>query len=120
VRTGEGFLILDLDKDGYEQTGWVLFFLHLAGEGRTAEGALVQADDRLGHPSCEGGIASGTHLHLARKYNGEWIPADGPLPLVLSGWESVAGEKNYAGYLQKEGEIVTANPGGTRTSIIMR
>jgi hypothetical protein len=120
VRTGEGSLILDLDKDGYEQTGWVLFFLHLAGEGRIPEGALVQADDRLGHPSCEGGIATGTHLHLARKYNGEWIPADGPLPLVLSGWESVAGEKNYAGYLQKDSQIVTANPGGTRTSIIVR
>jgi LysM repeat protein len=120
VRTGEGFLILDLDKDGHEQTGWVLFFLHLAGAERIPEGALVQADDRLGHPSCEGGAATGTHLHLARKYNGEWIPADGPIPLVLSGWESVAGEKNYAGHLQNEGQIVTANPGGTRTSIIMR
>ncbi len=120
VRTGEGFLVLDLDLDGYEQTGWVLFFLHLASEGRASDGSIVQADDRLGHPSCEGGNSTGTHLHLARKFNGEWIPADGPLPLILSGWETVAGEKNYSGYLQKDGEIVTANPGGTRTTIIVR
>ena len=120
VRSGEGFLVLDLDMDGYEQTGWVLFFMHLASEGRASDGSIVQTNDRLGHPSCEGGNSTGSHLHLARKFNGEWIPADGPIPLTLSGWETVAGEKNYAGYLHKDGQIVTANPGGPRTSIIVR
>jgi LasA protease len=120
VRIGEGFLVLDLDMDGYEQTGWVLFFLHLANEGRVPQGSIVQTDDRLGHPSCEGGITTGAHLHLARKFNGEWIPADGPIPLTLSGWETFAGDKNYSGYLQKDGQIVSADPGGTRTSIIVR
>jgi LasA protease len=120
VRTGEGILALDLDMDGYEQTGWVLFFLHVASDERAAEGSIVQTDDHLGHPSCEGGGSTGTHLHLARKFNGEWIPADGPIPFTLSGWETVAEEKNYAGYLRKDGEIVTSNPGGTRTSIIVR
>ena len=45
---------------------------------------LVETDDRIGHASCEGGVSTGTHLHFARKYNGEWVLADGPLPFVLS------------------------------------
>jgi len=24
-----------------------------------------------------GGTATGTHIHIARKYNGEWLPAEG-------------------------------------------
>jgi LasA protease len=120
VRDGEGILMLDLDGDGYEQTGWVLFYLHLAASGRKPVGSQVYKDDELGHPSCEGGITTGTHLHLARKYNGEWLPADGAIPFVLGGWQAKAGAKNYSGYLFKDGQIVSANPGGTRTSIIVR
>jgi hypothetical protein len=37
-------------------------------------------DDRVGHPSCEGGSSSGIHIHIARKFNGEWVLADGGLP----------------------------------------
>ena len=40
----------------------------------------VQAGDPLGHPSCEGGNVTGTHVHLARKFNGEWIGAGGRMP----------------------------------------
>ena len=47
----------------------------------------LEQGDPVGHPSCEGGFSQSTHLHLARKYNGEWIAAGGPLPLVLSGWQ---------------------------------
>ena len=49
-------------------------------------GTWVENNTPLGHPSCEGGQATGTHVHIARKYNGEWLAADGPLPMVLSGW----------------------------------
>jgi hypothetical protein len=35
----------------------------------------VKTGDRIGHPSCEGGAANATHVHIARRYNGEWIPA---------------------------------------------
>lgn len=120
VRTGNGIVVLDLDRDGYEQTGWVLFFLHIAEKNRVPLGSLVNLDDRLGHPSCEGGFSTGTHVHIARKVNGEWISADHPLPFDLGGWQAFAGEKNYAGGLEKDGEIVTANSNGTRSSSIVR
>ncbi len=120
VRTGDGILVLDLDGDGYEQTGWVLFYLHIAQKDRIQADAQVDLDDPLGHPSCEGGFSTGSHVHLARKVNGEWIAADGPLPFVLSGWVAVAGEKIYAGVLENDGQVVSANPSGTRTSIIIR
>ena len=73
-------------------------------------GDEVNTGDRLGHPSCEGGISTGTHVHMARKYNGEWMTADGPTPFVLSGWAVHNGAAIYKGSLTKPGEIlVTAS-----------
>ncbi len=101
VRSEYGAVIEDLDGDGYEETGWVLFYMHLEARDRVAVGARVVAGERLGHPSCEGGVANGTHVHLARKYNGEWIAADGPLPFILDGWVSAGLGREYDGKLVK-------------------
>jgi len=120
VRSAYNAVALDLDGDGLEQTGWVLVYFHLAGVERSSAPLRVALDDRLGHPSCEGGRATGTHVHLARKYNGEWLAADGPAPFVLSGWQAVAGELNYAGSLVRLGDTVKANPGGETGSTIIR
>jgi LysM repeat protein len=76
ARTDEGVVVLDLEGDGDESTGWSVLYLHLAAKGRIVEGTRVGAGDRLGRPSCEGGFSNGTHLHIARRYNGEWLPAD--------------------------------------------
>ncbi len=93
VRSGNGIVVVDLDGDGKEQTGWDILYLHVAGQDRVAKGTWVEMNDPIGHASCEGGIATGTHLHIARKYNGEWMIADGPVPFVISGWTAVAGGK---------------------------
>jgi len=108
VRSGNGVIVLDLDGDGYEQTGWVVLYLHVSIEARAPVGTWVGAGDRLGHPSCEGGLATGTHVHIARKYNGEWIAADGPMPFNLSGWVAHAGDVAYQGMLTRENESVLA------------
>ncbi len=120
VRSSSGVVMLDLDGDGNEQTGWNLLYLHLAKTGRIPAGTWVEVGDRLGHPSCEGGVATGTHVHFARKYNGEWIAADGPLPFVLSGWVAHAGMRPYEGTLTKDGQTVIASPYGAPKSIIVR
>jgi LasA protease len=120
TRSGNNMVILDLDGDGFEQTGWVIFYFHVAEKDRIPQGQRVNLDDPIGHPSCEGGNTTGTHVHVARKYNGEWIPADGPLPFRLSGWTAHFGERAYQGSLTKEGAIVRASPGGAGTSIIIR
>jgi LasA protease len=120
TRSINGMVVLDLDGDGREQTGWSIMYLHVATAGRAPSGARLNLDDPIGHPSCEGGVSTGTHIHIARKYNGEWIAADGPLPFVLSGWVAFAGERNYQGGLMKGSEIVTAQPGGSRGSQITR
>jgi LasA protease len=120
VRTGNGEVIIDLDGDGQEQTGWDLLYLHVAARDRVPAGKWVNVDDLIGHPSCEGGAATGTHVHLARKYNGEWIDADGPIPFVLSGWQAQASDRQYSGGLSKNGQMVTSRIDGVRTSIIKR
>jgi LasA protease len=118
VRTGEGVVILDLDGDGHEQTGWVLLFLHIADENKVKVGTYLQKDDKIGHPSCQGGVSVGTHLHIARKYNGEWILADGPLPFNLSGWIAGAGPEPYKGTLTRNGVVINANTNSARAGII--
>ena len=120
ARSERGVVIVDLDGDGFEQTGWVLVYMHIAQSERIPAGTRVNVDERLGHPSCEGGAATGTHVHIARKYNGEWLPAYGVVPFVLSGWEVQAGQRAYEGYLVKGDLIVTARPEGSSPSSIVR
>ncbi len=95
----EAVVVLDLDGDGNEHTGWNIFYFHVGKDEMASAGKLVKAGDPIGHPSCEGGRATGTHVHVARRYNGEWIPADGALPFVLSGWTAHAGDAPYKGTL---------------------
>jgi LasA protease len=120
VRSEHSVVAIDLDGDGLEQTGWVLIYIHLAEDERIATGRWVDVDAPLGHPSCEGGTTTGRHVHLARKYNGEWLAADGPLPLVLSGWVAHAGEGPFEGTLVKDGQTVFAAPDGSHNSTIVR
>ncbi|MBI2757148.1 MAG: LysM peptidoglycan-binding domain-containing protein [Chloroflexi bacterium] len=120
VRSAPGVLIIDLDGDGYEQTGWDLVYLHIGTKDRAPVGKWVQTDERVGHASCEGGITTGTHVHLVRKYNGEWITADGPIPFNLSGWIARAGQKPYEGGLVKGDTIIPAEPFGSSKSLIVR
>ncbi len=108
IYSRDGEVMIDLDEDGHEETGWVLFYLHLASDGRAPVGTRLKAGDPVGHPSCEGGFSESTHLHFARRYNGEWIAADGPLPMVLSGWQAHSAGKEYEGSMTRDGAERTA------------
>jgi murein DD-endopeptidase MepM/ murein hydrolase activator NlpD len=120
LRSGGGVVVLDLDGDGREQTGWVLIYLHIAEVGRARAGDFVEEGDRIGHPSCQGGVATGTHVHFVRKYNGEWILADGPLPFNLSGWVAHAGARPYEGSLTQDGRTVIACSCASQETYISR
>jgi LasA protease len=100
--------------------GWTVVYLHIATFERLPAGASVNAGDRLGHPSCEGGTATGTHVHISRRYQGEWIPADGFAPFELSGWVVHAGPRAYEGYLERGGQVVSACPCADGTTLIQR
>src|SRR5690349_7001444 len=100
--------VIDLDNDGDERTGWTLYYLHLATETKVHLGKEVKAGEPVGYPSCEGGHVTGTHVHIARKYNGEWILADGPLAFNLEGWITHNGTREYKGTLTRGGAVVTA------------
>ena len=84
----QGEVMLDLDGDGHIQTGWVLLYLHMAldVDRPVQTGQHVKEGDVIGYASCEGGLSNSSHLHFARRYNGEWLDAGGPVPLALSGW----------------------------------
>jgi LasA protease len=119
TRAARGVVVVDLDGDGLEQTGWNILYLHLS-DLVVSSGDWVEISDLLGHPSCEGGMATGTHVHIARKYNGEWIAADGPLPFLLSGWQAHAGNAPYLGTLTRDEQTIPASVYGTHASRIVR
>jgi hypothetical protein len=118
VRTDNAVAVLDLDGDGNERTGWVILYLHLASQDMIRQGVMVKIGDPIGHPSCEGGKATGTHVHIARKYNGEWIPADGALPFNLNGWVARNGATEYLGTLSRFGKIAVASESASSASLV--
>ena len=108
VRSDIDGTIIDLDKDGDERTGWVLYYLHLATNARIQIGREIKAGQPIGYPSCEGGRVTGTHVHIARKYNGEWILADGTLAFNLEGWVAHNGSQAYRGTLTRGAATIIA------------
>jgi murein DD-endopeptidase MepM/ murein hydrolase activator NlpD len=121
VHSNEGAVVQDLDGDGLAQTGWSILYMHVETRDRIPAGTEVKAGDRIGHPSCEGGFSTGTHLHIARRYNGEWISADQPdTPFVMDGWVSSGDGNLYDGVLTRDSEVVIADNGRTEENQIER
>lgn len=120
VRSGSAIVVVDLDGDGQESTGWAILYMHIATRDRIPKGSWVNTDDFIGYPSCEGGTATGTHVHIARKYNGEWMLADGPIPFTLDGWIAHAGEQPYLGSLTNGEKTAIACTCGDQNSLVSR
>lgn len=108
ARSETGIVVLDLDGDGDERTGWIVFYLHIGTEGRAVVGQQLKTGDPVGYPSCEGGRTTGTHIHMARRYNGEWILAEGPVAFNLDGWIARNGSVPYQGYLERGAQRIVA------------
>ncbi len=108
VRSSDAAVVLDLDGDGNERTGWIVFYFHIETKDRVPVGSVLKTGDPIGHPSCEGGRTTGTHVHIARKYNGEWMPADSIVPFNLGGWVVHNGAVEYEGTLTQGGRTIVA------------
>ena len=120
VRSANGSVVQDLNGDGYEQTGWVVLYMHIESRERVSQGTFLAAGAKIGHPSCEGGLSNGTHVHIARRYNGEWIPADGPVPYILDDWVSSGTGIEYDGFMQRGDIIIEAYDGNETYNQIYR
>ncbi|MCY3834802.1 MAG: LysM peptidoglycan-binding domain-containing protein [Chloroflexi bacterium] len=108
VALGDGLIVLDLDGDGNAGSGWTIVYLHVNPHDALRIGQTVSVGNILGYASCSGGFSTATHLHIARRYNGEWIPADcnrcpagvSVPPFVMSNWRVVGlGSQLYQGFL---------------------
>ncbi|NTW08961.1 MAG: hypothetical protein HGA28_05270 [Anaerolineaceae bacterium] len=81
-------------------------------------GAELKTGDFIGYPSCAGGHSTGTHVHIARKYHGEWIIADSALPFNMNGWIPHNGNREYFGTLTKGNiTVIACECGDAYTSI---
>ncbi len=104
IRSENGEVVVDLDGDGFVGTGWTLLYMHMGSAGRVAVGSDVKVGDPIGRPSCEGGFSDAAHLHIARRYNGQWIEADSAAPFDLGGWQAKGATQSYDGFLVRGSE----------------
>lgn len=118
IRTDTAFAVLDIDGDGSEETGWTVIYLHLKTDSMVPLGKILKAGDPIGYPSCEGGSSTGTHIHIARKYNGEWITAGDALPFNLDGWIARNGNAPYEGSMVRFGEVAEASTYSDGASVV--
>lgn len=125
ARAGEGAVVLDLDGDGDESTGWTVLYLHVASEDMVQTGMRVNAGDRIGHPSCAGGFSNATHMHIGRRFNGEWLPADCQAclpdyqipPFTMGGWRVIGLEGQYYQGFMSNGSVQIQAEQGRETTI---
>lgn len=111
VRSDNGVVVLDLDGDGYEQTGWVIIYLHISSDGAAKLGN-IDLGGKIGHPSCEGGFSYASHIHLARKYNGQWISAvDTSNPFTIGNYKVEGAVNDYDGVLRSGSDSIEAFDG---------
>lgn len=120
TRADNSVVMLTLEDESGAPTGWEVMYMHIAARDSVSLGAHLKTNDPIGHPSCEGGSSTGSHVHITRKYKGEWMSADGLFPFVLSGWTAIPGERIYLGRLVKDGQVVIARQGGNEESLISR
>jgi murein DD-endopeptidase MepM/ murein hydrolase activator NlpD len=122
ARAEGGAMVLDLDMDGDESTGWTIVYLHV--DTTLKAGMRVNLGDPIGFASCAGGFSTATHLHIGRRFNGEWLPADCSACLqeyrtpdfVMGGWRAVGIQgQEYQGYLEREGTRQQAEQGRQTT-----
>jgi LasA protease len=103
IRAEHGRVVESLTNSDFQGVGWALLYMHQATTGRIAPGTSVNTGDHIGHPSCEGGNAEASHVHLARLYNGQWIDPS-VTPYVISGWQIAAQDIEYNGKMVRGGE----------------
>ncbi len=103
IRSDRGRVVIALNGGDFQGKGWALMYLHIAREGRVGPGVMLNAGDRIGRPSCEGGVSDASHLHFARLFNGQWIEAS-VAPFVLSGWTITALDQEYDGKMARGAE----------------
>ncbi len=120
VRNEFGEVVQDLDGDGFEETGWVILYMHISSWQQAASGSMVEQGEFIGHASCEGGISTGAHLHIARKYNGVWIAADSDLPFVMDGYRARSSGNVYDGFLEMNGAFIEASAVYRPESLVAR
>jgi murein DD-endopeptidase MepM/ murein hydrolase activator NlpD len=118
VRSEGSAVVIDLDGDGYEQTGWTLNYFHISEASSIPAGTRVATGDVIGISSCEGGVTNGTHFHIARRFNGVWIEAGGEIPFNLGGWVAESYGTVYDGSLTREGVTVEAYNGRSEINSI--
>jgi murein DD-endopeptidase MepM/ murein hydrolase activator NlpD len=110
VSAENGRVMENVSGFNFQGRGWTLMYMHTADEDRAEVGTELKTGDHIGHPSCTGGAAETSHLHFARLYNGQWIPAADPkIPMVLSGWVVQGDAQEYDGKMVRGAESHVAD-----------
>jgi len=103
-----------------EGSGWDILYMHIETRDRAQPGTRLHAGDHIGHPSCEGGEATGIHVHMARQIQRGMDICTCPVPYNLSGWISAGTGEQYVGTLTRNGVVLQNLDGSSPANQIQR
>jgi hypothetical protein len=91
----------------YHGDGWKTSYYHLRNIDQPGDQGFLNRNDRVGSIGvevCNGGFASGAHVHFSLWYNGSYYDLDG---IQFSGWTVTSGPEPYSsGFLERDGIIL--------------
>ena len=120
TRSENGVLVIDLDGDGYEQTGWNLVYLHIAQKDRPPVGASVDVDQPLDTPPAKEDSPVVPMFTCPVNSTANGLGQVIRSPFVISGWQASPGVRPYQGVLQKDDKVVSARSDGSSPALIIR
>jgi hypothetical protein len=74
ARSQFGAVVLDLDGDGFEQTGWAILYMHVSSRERVAVGTWLEAGDGRAPRAKVGQQAVRMCILLANTTGSGWLP----------------------------------------------
>ena len=98
-----------------ENQGWSLVYYGLSVKPGLKVGDKVEIGESIGHVDASAWNAS---FWLARKYNGEWVPAGAIIPFKLGGWKLALDDDSQSLVMLKPELTVYSQPYQDQTNLI--
>ena len=112
-------MVVDLDGDGLEETGWNLIYLHIATTDRVPVGTWLEQGSGSDTPAVRADRPRGRICIWPANTTANGCRRKAPWP-DLQGWEARAGRFDYKGWLVRGDQVITANLFGAQEAHISR
>ena len=98
-----------------ETQGWSVVYYGVNVKPGLKEGDMVEIGESLGHVNA---LAWNASFWLARKFNGEWVGANGVVPFTLGGWNLAMDKDGRNLTMHKTEMTIYSQPSKSQSNLI--